>query len=152
MFEQCAKAAGRHHHQDTCKRQHRTGQGTHGQALAEADDRHGERHQWHQRQDDAHVGGRGQARGEVRQALIDRHAENTEDKDLAQFRADQRPMGEHRFEHEGREQQPGQQPAVETDLGGEDRPGRHFGDHGVAGPDKNGQQGISVLHREKPER
>ncbi|CAH0312507.1 hypothetical protein SRABI130_05147 [Pseudomonas sp. Bi130] len=149
MLQQRAKAAGRHHHQNTGKRQYRTGQGSGGQALAEADYRHGQRHQRHQRQNDPHVGGRRQCCSEIGQALINRHAEYAEDEDPPQVWAYDRPMGDHRLKHERREQNPGQQPAVEADFGGEDCAHREFVDHGVASPNEDGQQGISVLHREK---
>ena len=42
MLEQYTQAAGRDHHQYPGKRQHRSGQCADGQALAEADDRHGQ--------------------------------------------------------------------------------------------------------------
>ena len=93
---------------------------------------------------------RGQGRGVIRQALVHRHAQHAEDEDLAQVRADLRPVGDHWLEHERREQQRRQQPAVKADLRGKDRTHGQFVDHGVAGPDKNGQQGIRVLHRKKP--
>ena len=146
MLQQRAQAAGRHHHDHACERQHRAGQRTEGQALAKADDRGGQRHQRHQRQDDAHIGGAGQRRGVIGQALIHRHAEHAEDKDLAQVGTDLRPVGDHRFEHERREQQRSEQPAVKADFSREDRAHGQFVDHGVAGPDKDSQQRIRVLH------
>ncbi|MNM95650.1 hypothetical protein D3C81_1081040 [compost metagenome] len=150
MLQQRAEAAGRDHDQYAGKRQNRTDQRTGGQALAETDDRHGQRHQRHQREDDAHVGRRGQGCGEVGEALIDRHAEYAKNENPAQIRTDLRPVRDYGFEHERGEQQTGEQPAVETDLGGENRPDRQFVDHGIAGPDKNRQQRKRVLHESKP--
>jgi len=60
-------------------------------------------------------------------------------------------VGDDRFKHEWSEQDTGQQPAVETDLGRKYRPYGEFVDNGVARPDKDREQGVSVLHQEQPE-
>ncbi|MNP39389.1 hypothetical protein D3C76_1329630 [compost metagenome] len=105
VFKQCRGAAGRHHHQHTEQRHQRAEQRTGGEALTQADDRQGQCHQRHQGEDDAHVGGRRYLGREVRQALVNRHAQNAEDKHLAQFGFDGGPIGHYWFEHERSEQQ-----------------------------------------------
>ncbi|MNF03705.1 hypothetical protein D3C80_2030760 [compost metagenome] len=59
---------------------------------------------------------------------------------------DRRAVAPDGGQQEGREQQAGQQPTIETDLGRLNGTGRQLGDHGVAGPDKDGEQGVGVIH------
>jgi len=81
--------------------------------------------------------------GDIRQFHIDWQIQN---EDLAQYRFDRRAVRPHRPEHERREQQAGQRPAIKAYFSRKDHPGRRLGDSCVDRPDKDGNQRESVLH------
>jgi hypothetical protein len=104
-------------------------------------------HHRHQREDDPHVGSRGDTRRVVRKALIDRHAQHAQHRNLAQNRLHLCAVAQDRAQQERGEQQARQQPAIETDLCRKDSSGSGFGDDVIARPEHDGEEGIEVLHR-----
>ncbi len=146
MLQQSAEMALGNHQHHAGQRHQRAEQRPGVQPVGQDAAGQAQRHQGHQRQDDAHVGGAGQRRRVVGQALVDGHAEQAEDHELAEVGEDVAAVAQHRAEHEGRQRQADQQPAEETDLGGLDDPHGELVDDGVAGPDEHGQQGKQVLH------
>ncbi|KPZ09950.1 peptide ABC transporter substrate-binding protein [Pseudomonas syringae pv. spinaceae] len=146
MFDQLGRIARRHHNHHACERQNRSQQRARGQVVAQAGYRQPQCHHRHQRLNDAHVGGSRETCGEIRQALIHRGAEHGEDENLAQQRFDRRTVCPDRLDHEGREQQTCQRPAIKTYFSRKDHPGRSLGDSSIDRPDEHGDQWKSVLH------
>ncbi|RMQ50585.1 hypothetical protein ALQ04_05444 [Pseudomonas cichorii] len=146
LLHKPAQITGRHHHDHAGKRQQGPKQCAKGQTVTQAGNRQPQRHHRHKGLNDPHVGGGGHAGCEIRQALVHRHAQHTQDDDLAQYRPYKCTVLPYRAEHERREQQAGQQPAIKADLGREDHFRGGLGNDGIGCPDQDGQQGKCVLH------